>query len=39
MRVNFITSKDTGETRIIYVLSDNKDIMRGVKQIILLKFF
>ena len=39
MRVNFITSKDTGETRTIYVLSDNKDIMRGVKQIILLKFF
>ena len=37
MRVNFITSKDTGETRTIYVLSDNKDIMRGVKQIILLK--
>ena len=32
MRVNFITSKDTGETRTIYVLSDNKDIMRGVKQ-------
>ena len=39
MRVNFITSKDTGETRTIYVLSDNKDIMRGVKQIILLKIF
>ena len=39
MGVNFITSKDTGETRTIYVLSDNKDIMRGVKQIILLKIF
>ena len=24
MRVNFISSKDTGETRTIYVLSDNK---------------
>ena len=24
MRVNFISSKDTGETRNIYVLSDNE---------------
>ena len=29
MRVNFISSKDTGETRIIYVWSDNVSIMRG----------
>ena len=27
MRVNFISSKDTGETRIIYVWSDNANIM------------
>ena len=44
MRVNFISSKDTGETRTIYVLSDTEDIMEGggggiVKQIILLKNF
>ena len=29
MRVNFISSKDTGETRTIYVWSDNLSIMRG----------
>ena len=29
MRVNFISSKDTGETRTIYVWSDNVSIMRG----------
>ena len=29
MRVNFISSKDTGETRIIYVWSDNVSIMWG----------
>ena len=29
MRVNFISSKDTGETRTIYVWSNNKSIMRG----------
>ena len=29
MRVNFISSRDTGETRIIYVWSDNVSIMRG----------
>ena len=45
MRVHFISSKDTGETRTIYVLSDTEDIMEGwagggvVKQIILLKNF
>ena len=47
MRVNFSYSKDTGETRTIYVLSDTEDIMKGgwgggggvVKQIILLKNF
>ena len=27
MRVNFISSKDTGETRTIYVWSDNVKIM------------
>ena len=29
MRVNFISSKDTGETRTIYVWSNNESIMRG----------
>ena len=29
MRANFIFSKDTGETRTIYVWSDNVSIMRG----------
>ena len=29
MRVNFISSEDTGETRTIYVWSDNVSIMRG----------
>ena len=29
MRVNFISSKDTGETRTIYVWSDNVSIMWG----------
>ena len=29
MRVNFISSKDTGEIRTIYVWSDNVSIMRG----------
>ena len=29
MRVNFISSKDTGETRTIYEWSDNASIMRG----------
>ena len=29
MRVNFISSKDTGETRTIYVWSDNVKIMWG----------
>ena len=28
MRANFISSKDTGETRTIYVSSDNVSIMR-----------
>ena len=27
MRVNFISSKDKGETRTIYVWSDNKKLM------------
>ena len=29
MHVNFISSRDTGETRIYYVLSDNVSIMQG----------
>ena len=29
MRINFIFSKDTGETRTIYVWSDNVSIMRS----------
>ena len=29
MRVNFISSKDTGETRTIYVWSDIVSIMQG----------
>ena len=29
MRVNFVSSKDTEETRTIYVLSDNENIMWG----------
>ena len=29
MHVNFISSKDTGETRNIYVWSDNKEIRQG----------
>ena len=29
MRVNFLSSKDTGETRTIYLWSDNVSIMRG----------
>ena len=29
MRVNFISSKDAGETRTIYVWSDNLKIMWG----------
>ena len=29
MHVNFISSRDTGETRISYVLSDNVSIMQG----------
>ena len=29
MHVNFISSKDTGETRTIYVWSDNVSIMQG----------
>ena len=29
MHVNFISSKDTGETRTIFVWSDNKEIRSG----------
>ena len=31
MRVNFISSKDTRETRTIYVLSDNEEIGLGIE--------
>ena len=43
MHVNFISSKDTGETRTIYVWSDNKEIRLGnetddiIKEIIFFK--
>ena len=30
MHVNFISSRDTGETRIYYVWSDNVSIMQGI---------
>ena len=30
MHVNFISSKDTGETRIYYIWSDNVSIMQGI---------
>ena len=29
MRVNFVSSNDTGEIRTIFVLSDNEEIMLG----------
>ena len=29
IRVNFISSKDTGETRTIHILKDNEEIRRG----------
>ena len=29
--VNFISSKDTGETRTVYIWSDNEEIMWGKK--------
>ena len=29
IRVNFISCKDTGETRTIYIWSDNENIMGG----------
>ena len=29
MHVNFISSKDTGETRIYYIWSDNVSIIQG----------
>ena len=30
MHINFISSKDTGETRIYYTWSDNVSIMQGI---------
>ena len=40
MHVNFISSRDTGETRISYVLSDNVSIMQGEDtNAIIKKFF
>ena len=31
MSINFVSSNDTGETRIIYVWSDHEEIMMGKK--------
>ena len=39
MSVNFISSKDTGEIRTIYVRSDNEEIMPGNEKMTLLKDF
>ena len=39
MHVNFISSKDTGEIRTIYVESDNKEIRLGNETETLLKNF
>ena len=30
MHVNFVSSKDTGETRIYYIWSDNVSIIQGI---------
>ena len=38
MRVNFISSKDTGETRTTFVWSDNVKIMWGIN-IYIIKVF
>ena len=37
MRVNFVSSNDTGEIRTIFVLSDNEEIKLGNERMILLK--
>ena len=39
MHINFISSKDTGENRAIYVWSSNESIMWGATQMILLENF
>ena len=39
MRVNFISSKDTGETRTIYVWSDNVSIIQGNDTDYIIIFF
>ena len=39
MRVNYISSKDTGETLTIYVWGDNTNIMWGMTKMILLEVF
>ena len=39
MRVNFISFKDTGETRTIYVRSDNEEINLGNKTDDIIKEF
>ena len=39
MHVNFISFKDTGETRTIYIWSNNEEIRLGKKQMILLMNF
>ena len=38
MYINFISSKDTGETRTAYVWSDNEEIRRVLKQMLLIHF-
>ena len=37
MHVNFIFSRDTGETRIYYIWSDNVSIMQGEMQLLSLE--
>ena len=39
MRVNFISSKDTGETRTLFVWSDNEEIRVGNETMTLLNNF
>ena len=39
MHVNFTSSKDTGETRTIYVWSNTKKLGLVMKQMILLRTF
>ena len=36
MQVNFISSRDTGETRIYYLWSDNVSIMQGEERNVII---